>query len=96
MANIQMMAGNGAINPITVNGRTYTAAAAGVVTVPDFDASVMEANGWLRTAAHGAAATTARPTSGLFKGMTIFDSTLSVNIAWDGKQWRSTATGAVV
>lgn len=95
MSNIQMTAGS-ATNPMTVNGRVYTCPANGVLTVPDFDASVLESNGWLRTAAHGAAATAARPTTGLFKGMTIFDSTLSVNIEWDGKVWRSTVTGASV
>jgi hypothetical protein len=95
MPNIQMMNAQGP-NPLVVNGRTYTCPANGVVTVPDFDAAPLEANGWLRTAAHGSAATAARPTTGLFKGMTIFDSTLSINIQWDGKVWRSTVTGASV
>jgi len=95
MANIQMTSAN-APNPLTVNGRSYNCPAGGVVTVPDFDAAVLESNGWMRTAGHGVSTTAARPTSGLFKGMEIFDTTLSVNIKWDGKVWRSSVTGAAV
>ncbi len=95
MVNIQMMQGSGP-NPLTVNGRVYTCPVNGVVSVPDFDATVLESNGWVRTALHGSGVTTGRPTTGLFKGYEYFDSTLGINVLWDGKTWRSTVTGAAV
>jgi hypothetical protein len=96
MASIQMMPSAGATNPMTVNGRAYNCPVNGVLMVPDFDANVLEANGWLKTAAHGSSPTVARPITGLFKGMEIFDTTLNINIKWDGKVWRSSVTGAAV
>jgi hypothetical protein len=95
MASIQMMPAGGT-NPATVNGRVYTCPLNGVLVVPDFDAAVLESNGWVRCASHGTGATTSRPTTGLFKGFEFFDSTLGINIIWDSKVWRSHATGAVV
>jgi len=38
---------DGRSNSITVNGRTYTCAIGSTIDVPDFDAEVMGANGWL-------------------------------------------------
>jgi hypothetical protein len=78
---------------ITVNGRSYTCAAGSTLDVPDNDALVMAANGWIN---HGAvAASTARPTNPQ-KGDAIFDSTLGITIKFDGKVWRSPVNGAAV
>jgi hypothetical protein len=79
-----------------VNGRSYVCVPGSVVSVPDFDAGALESNGWVRTAAHGSGATTGRPTTGLFKGYEFYDSSLSINVIWDGKVWRSHVTGAAV
>lgn len=82
-------------NPCTVNGRTYTVAVGSVLNVPDFDANVLEANGWHH---NGAVATTAaRPVLGVKdRGYKLVDSTLGATITWDGVQWRNPATGAIV
>ncbi len=78
-----------------VNGRLYTCAAGSVISVLDFDADVLEANGWLKVASTGAGATAARPTSPR-KGDSFHDSTLGYNIVWDGKEWRNPTSGAAV
>jgi hypothetical protein len=92
--NIQMIPGAGCKNPCPVNGRSYTGAVGAVIAVPDFDASGLEANGWLRCASNGAGATATRPTVGVFKGFEFYDSTVGANIIWDGAAWRNHSTGA--
>jgi hypothetical protein len=82
----------GATTP--ANGRSYTCAANATLDVPDFDAFVLIANGWLKVAG-SVGATSARPASP-FKGQTFHDTTLGYNITWDGKAWRNPATGAAV
>ena len=83
------------IDTITVNGRTYSASAGGFLDVPDFDAAVMLANGWVRGALGGSGATSARPIKPPFN--TVFmDTSLSLLIVWDGKVWRNKITGAAV
>ena len=95
MANIQMMPpGNGSQNPCRFNGRSYSAALGSVISVPDFDANVLESNGWIRSAADGSGTTAQRPTTGLFVGMRYLDSTVGATMIWDGKAWRNHATGA--
>ena len=61
MPNIRVLPPNTTgTDTITVNGRTYSATAGGFLDVPDFDAAVMLANGWVRGAGGGSGAT-ARP-----------------------------------
>jgi len=80
---------------ITVNGRTYSAVAGGFLDVPDFDAAVMLANGWIRGALGGSGPTASRPIKPPTN--TIFmDTSLSLLIVWDGKAWRNKITGAAV
>jgi hypothetical protein len=38
---------SGVLNSITVNGRTYASAPGVAIPVPDFDAAILEANGWM-------------------------------------------------
>ena len=80
---------------ITVNGRTYSAVAGGFLDVPDFDAAVMLANGWVRGALGGSGTTSQRPVNPSIN--TIYmDTSLSLLIVWDGKKWRNKITGAAV
>lgn len=80
---------------IVVNGRTWTCAVGSTIDVPDQDAAVMTANGWLTAAPGGAAATASRPLNPL-RGMVFHDTTLGYNIVWDGKTWRNPTSGASV
>ena len=96
MPNIRVLPPNTTgTDTITVNGRTYSATAGGFLDVPDFDAAVMLANGWVRGAGGGSGATAARPVKPPVN--TVFmDTSLSLLIVWDGKAWRNKITGAAV
>lgn len=87
--------GNAATTTTKVNGRTYTCALGSVLTVPDFDADVLEANGWIKGSVSGSGASTSRPAVPL-KGAEFHDLTLGYNIKWDGKVWRNPTSGAAV
>jgi hypothetical protein len=78
-----------------VNGRTYSCPQGSYLDVPDFDADVLAANGWLAGSTHGTDVTAARPANPK-KGATFSDTTLGYNIVFDGKNWRNPVTGAVV
>lgn len=93
MATIRMMPPADGLHPaITVNGRSYTCAAGATIDVPDFDAVVMETNGWT-PAAPGVGLTATRPASP-GKGQEFHDTTLGFTIKFDGKVWRNPNTGA--
>jgi len=81
------------LNPINVNGRTYSASD-GYCDVPDFDGAIMGANGWIHC---GEVGTTAqRPAATLpNNGRRFFDTTLGKMIIADGaaRVWRDPATG---
>jgi len=94
MPNVRLMPPNGVATTTAVNGRTYTCAANATIDVPDFDASVLTANGWVKVAS-AVGATAARPTTP-HKNQTFHDTTLNVTIVFDGKVWRNPATGAAV
>jgi hypothetical protein len=84
---------------VTINGRTYTAAPGAALDVPDMDAVVLEANGWLSVAYSGP--TTSRPGNTLTSvpmatpGFRYWDTTLSALAIWDGATWRSPAGASV-
>jgi hypothetical protein len=78
-----------------VKGRTYTAAAGATLDVPDFDAYVLEANGWHILAGGGVGTTALRPTNP-YKNLRYLDTTVGALIHWDGVTWRNTVTGASV
>ena len=84
-------------NPITtvVNGRSYSTTASAPVDVPDMDALVLRANGWHLSALGGVGTTSIRPTNPT-KNMRFADTTLGVEITYDGKNWRNAITGAIV
>jgi len=92
--NIRMMPPGLGSNSIKVNGRTYTCAVGSTVDVPDFDAAVLFANGWIATPG-GVGPTTARPSNP--PANTQFnDTTVGSVVAWDGKTWRHVQSGASV
>jgi hypothetical protein len=77
--------------PTISNGRSYQAAPGTALDVPDFDADGLKAAGWSFVAISGP--TSARPTSGLglnnlFTGQRYFDTSLGLDIIFDGVSWR--------
>jgi hypothetical protein len=83
----------------TINGRSYSASPGSVLDVLDYDAAILEANGWIRVAPSGPSS--ARPTGrlGLYQsapGTLFYDTTLSKLIVCDGQSWRDPATGSAV
>lgn len=100
MANIRMMPPNNVATTTTINGRTYTCAAGATIDIPDFDARVLGANGWVNAAGNGivesTVGTTAQRPARPSPGQTFHDTTLGFIVAFDGRSWRNPATGAVV
>jgi hypothetical protein len=74
--------------------RTYSCPAGSSLDVPDFDARVLIANGWTKTA-DGVGATSARPIQPQLH-QSFHDTTLGHVIVWDGKTWRDPANGQAV
>ena len=87
---------------MTVNGRSYVGTVGVYQTVPFADGLILIGNGWMTNCARGCGPTTARPPVGGIdvqsgmQGASFFDTSLGVLIAWDGANWRSSATGAIV
>ena len=79
----------------TVGKRVYSAGPGSYCDVPDFDASILQANGWSIAALGGTGASTARPVNPPVTTQ-FHDTTLGYNIVWDGKQWRNPTSGAIV
>ena len=82
-----------------VNGRFYSSTPGNVVDVPDFDASMLEANGWIFVALSGT--TAQRPTGTLAPypataGLAFYDTTIGKLIKFDGATWRDPANGSSV
>lgn len=86
----------------TVNGRRYSSAPGVVLDVPDMDATVLAANGWIMCAPSGT--TAQRPTTNpnlnppyvAAPNFEYFDTTLLKLIFWDGTTWRDPVTGSAV
>jgi hypothetical protein len=88
-----------AMQKITVNGRSYSAAAGSYLDVPDTDAVGLQANGWTLVALVGT--TAARPTGTLGvnsqrAGTLYLDTTLTKFIISDGVNWRDPTSGTAV
>jgi hypothetical protein len=103
MPNVAVFPSANAPTTITVKGRVYTCAiGATPILVPDFDAFVLLANGWLSSTngVNQAAGTTAqRPAAALgvpapAVGFEYYDSTVGANVIWNGRNWINHATGA--
>jgi hypothetical protein len=78
---------------LTFNGRSYSVAAASTIDVPNMDAQICAANGWVMIG--GSGATAARP-SNPYVGQTYVDTTLGYVVVWEGAAWRNPATAAAV
>ena len=89
-----MPPGSGLHSTIKVNGRTYTCAVGSAITVPDFDAAVMAANGWISLVGF-VGPTTSRPSTPN-PDQLYNDTTLTYAVVYDGKTWRNPQTGASV
>jgi hypothetical protein len=99
MTHRLMPPADGKNDPMTVNGRVYKCAPGASIDVPDQDAFVMLANGWVTAAGGGADTTVNRPRTlpngqPLPKGLQFHDTTLNITVVWDGKTWRNPNTGA--
>lgn len=70
---------------ITVPGGRVYDPTNGAQVVPDFDAHVLEANGWSLQAI--AVTTAGRPVNPVV-GQKVYDTTVSHTIVWDGKEWK--------
>jgi hypothetical protein len=99
MANVRLMSANNLAKTQTINGRTYSVVPGGSVDVPDFDATILLADGWINVSG-GATLTTVGPTSARpakpVKNQAYHDITLGVTIVHDATNWRNPATGAIV
>lgn len=93
MATMMMHPPSSGTTSTTVNGRTYKGTAGTPIPVPDFDAAMLEANGWINT---GYAGTTAQRPTAPALGAKFQDTTVGAQIVWDGKTWRHATTGASV
>ena len=93
MTHRMMPPADGLRPTITVNGRTYTCALGATIDVPDADSDVMIVNGWTRASDSGVG--NVRPQKAL-KNQVFHDTTLNLNIFFDGKVWRNPNTGAAV
>jgi hypothetical protein len=77
-----------------LNTRKYVPTPGTPQLVNDYDAAILEANGWTNGAEGGT--TAQRPTTGLYVGRTYNDTTVGARVHWDGKAWRHATTGATV
>lgn len=94
MPNVRLIGANGKAASISVNGRIYTVAAGATIDMPDFDAQIAQANGFIALAAT-VGPTTARPAKPS-PGQSFHDTTLGLTIVHEGSTWRNPATGGVV
>jgi hypothetical protein len=89
---------DGLHNTGTASGRAYTASPGNPISVPDFDAQILCANGWML--ATSSFSITQGPTSGRPGNPSAktryLDTTLGYEILFDGLVWRNPITGAVV
>ncbi len=91
---IRMHAGSATKSPITtINGNRYTPVPGTPLDVPDQDAQILEANGWVKAFPVGA--TAARPATPS-RQQYFIDTTITAVIVWDGAAWRNAITGAAV
>ena len=93
MANHQVLPVKGLSITTTLQGRVYSATAGVALTVPDFDARVLAANGWVDAGEAGP--TVSRPANPP-AGYRYIDTTLGKTIIHEGPSWRDPVTGATV
>jgi hypothetical protein len=82
---------------MTVNGRVYSATPGSAIDVPDFDSTILQANGWQFVAPSGPSSDRPASALGLYPrvaGAKFYDTTLGAMIEYDGQSWRRVDTGA--
>lgn len=100
MANMRVFPSAKAPTTVVVQGRTYTCAiGATPLLVPDFDAFVLMANGWLKSAGDGGGTTVLRPVASYGVaapkvGFEYYDTDVGGNVIWNGTAWILHTTGA--
>jgi hypothetical protein len=101
MANMRVFPAANAPTTLVVNGRTYTCAVGSILTVPEGDAFVLCANGWLKAASERTGTTAQRPAPNPALGISptrigfeYYDTTVGANVIWNGQNWIRHATGA--
>jgi hypothetical protein len=96
--SMQMMPPGGGSIVKMPRGVVYTGVDGAPQVVPDFDAAILEANGWVPCSAQGGAqaGTTANRPINPKKGTHFVDTTVGTAIVHDGKVWRHSTTGAAV
>jgi hypothetical protein len=90
---VQVMPGGSSPTTVVIFGRTYTCAVGSVITVPDADALVLMANGWIRSAV-GTGTTAQRPATPLVN-QTFYDTTVGAVMVFNGKGWARHDTGVI-
>ncbi len=100
MSNMRMTPpDNNTLEPIAVNGRTYKCNVGSTIDVPDFDAGVLEANGWVNTGGPGATVgTTAQRPVRPAKGTKHVDTTVGAVVVYLGTTvgWTHSLSGGTV
>jgi hypothetical protein len=84
---------------MVANGRTYAGSPGTVMDIPDQDAQVLAANGWVKVAASGTTAQRPGSNSAPFRAAPeakYYDTSLGKLIVFDGVTWRDPATGSAV
>jgi hypothetical protein len=92
--NLRFIGPRGAAASLVINGRAYSVAASSTIDVPNMDAQVCAANGWVKIA-DGSGTTAQRPAAP-HVGQTYVDTTLGYVVCWEGAAWRNPATAAAV
>ncbi len=82
----------------TVNGRTYSGTPGSVLSVPEQDGQILQANGWTSIAPSGPASPAGRQDRHLRRPprAQFFDETLGKLIVFDGQTWRDPLNGNAV
>jgi len=98
-SNFRMLPPNNASQQtVTANGRTYSGAPGSTLDVPDFDAQILAANGWVMVCASGPSSSRPLPIMASAPyvagpGFQYLDTTLGAVIVYDGAAWRNPLTG---
>ncbi len=82
-----------------VNRRTYSGQPGTVVSVPEQDGQMLQANGWTYIAPSGPTSARQAGKTGLYaahRGAQFFDETLGKLIVFDGQTWRDPLNGNAV
>ena len=92
--NNRFLGPKGGAATLMFNGRAYSVAAGSTIDVPNMDAQICAANGWVQIG-NGSGTTAQRPALP-YVGQLYVDTTLGYMVVFEGTAWRNPATAAVV